>query len=54
MASFVLPILKGKGFMSSKVHRFGLVPLTIIPTNRFDKVLRMLKVLRFLECASNG
>ena len=35
-------------FMGSKVHRFGLVPFTVIPTDRFNKILRVLKVLRFL------
>ena len=39
-----------KRFMGSKVLRFGLLPLTITPTDRFDKVLRMLKVLRFAIC----
>ena len=32
---------------SRTVRRFGLVPFTVIPTDRFDKVLRVLKVLRF-------
>ena len=39
-----------KRFMGSKVHRFGLVPLTIIPTDRFEKVLKILKLLRFAIC----
>ena len=38
-----------KRFIGSKVHGFGLVPFTVILTDRFDKVLR---VLRFFECAS--
>ena len=38
-----------KRFMGSKVLRFGLLPLTITPTDRFDKVLRVLRVLKVLR-----
>ena len=30
-----------------------LVPFTAILTDRLDKVLKLLKILRFLDCASN-
>ena len=38
-------------FMGSKVLRFGLVPFTLIPTDRLNKVLKLLKVLRSPACA---
>ena len=35
-----------------RVLRFWLLPFTDSLTNRLDKVLRILRLLRFLECAS--
>ena len=36
-----------------RVLKFGLMPFPAIPTDRLDKVLRMLKVLRFLTSKNN-
>ena len=39
--------------MGSKVHRFLINKNTASPNDRFDKVLRLLRILRFTECAAN-